>query len=96
MTIVSRPFAGRFAALIGVLLLAAQSLALAHAYQHDPGSAVETTCASCVIGGQLANACADSASDRVPGLDAVSHEACDQISFDTVIIPAAKQRGPPA
>ena len=96
MTIVSRPSAGRLAALLGALLLVAQSLAVAHAYQHDPGSAVETTCASCVIGGQLANACADSASDRVPGLDVVSHEAREQFSFDTIIIPAARQRGPPA
>ncbi len=96
MTIVSRPQKGRLAALLGMLLFVAQSLAVAHAYQHDPGSAVDTTCASCIIGGQLANGCADTAGECAPDLDVVSHEVGEQYVFDTIAIPAAKQRGPPA
>lgn len=96
MTIVSRPQKARLAALLGMLLLVAQSLAVAHAYQHDPGAAVDATCASCIIGGQLANGCADSAGDCAPDLDAVSHEVGKPTSFNTIAIPAAKQRGPPA
>lgn len=96
MTQVSRPHPRRLSALLGLLLLVAQSLALAHAYQHDIASPVDNTCASCVIGGQLAHGCADTASDCAPGTVVASHEVRTRIAFDTVIIPAANQRGPPA
>ncbi len=96
MTIVSRPQKGRLAALFGMLLIVAQSLAVAHAYQHDPGAAVDATCASCIIGGQLANGCADSTGECAPELGVVSHEVGEQTSFDTIAIPASRQRGPPA
>lgn len=96
MTIVSRPQKGRLVALLGMLLFVAQSLAVAHAYEHDPGSTVDTTCASCIIGGQLANGCADAGGECAPDLDVVSPEVGEQYSVDTITILAAKQRGPPA
>lgn len=81
--------------MLGVLLLVAQSLAVAHTYQHEFGSPVDKTCASCVIGGQLANVCADTAGDSRVHVDIVLHEVRAHSPFDTAIIPAANQRGPP-
>lgn len=95
MTMFSRPQKAIFAVVLGAMLFMAQSLAVAHAYQHDFSAPVDATCASCVIAGQLAAGCADSVGDCAPQLDIATHDIREQLPLRTVIIPAAKQRGPP-
>lgn len=83
------------AVLLGALLLVAQSLAVAHAYQHDLGSPVDATCGSCVLAGQLSSGCADSANDREPEIALERHEVRTRALFRAVTLAAARQRGPP-
>lgn len=96
MMSVSRPQKATFAVLLGAVLCLAQSLAVAHAYQHDLGSAVDAPCASCVIGGQLAAGCDDNGGDAAPRPGITAQHSREQLPLRTLIIPAAKQRGPPA
>ena len=81
--------------LLALLLFGAQSGALAHAFEHDPGSLQNPTCAICVTVSQLDSSCVDTAviATNVP-----------QYSFE-IVEPApivhsihtlnARQRGPP-
>lgn len=96
MTTVSRPQKHRLAVLLGTLLFVAQTLAVAHVYQHELGAPVDAPCASCVIGGQLASGCDDNAGERAPAIDVDDHEVFEHLPFGNVSIQAAKQRGPPA
>lgn len=78
-----------------MLLFVAQTLAVTHAYQHDLGTPVDTSCASCIVSGQLASGCADSAADHAPATDVGVHEICEYRPTGNANVPAAKQRGPP-
>ena len=78
-----------------VLLVAAQTGALAHAYEHDPGTLQDTTCASCVTAGELTSACLDSG--VVADIRALhsSLETDQQIPIESIATLSARQRGPP-
>jgi len=81
--------------LLTMLLIGAQSGALAHAFEHDPGTLQNKACAICVTVGQL-----DSGAIFVPSSYTVEPDySCQAIvqtatfeSFDGLV---ARQRGPP-
>ena len=81
--------------LLAIIFLAAQTGALAHAYEHDPGSPRAQVCSICVAADSLSSACVASTlhvdfqycnagvsneQTRVPG---------------TIHLPDARQRAPP-
>ncbi|MCH8070692.1 MAG: hypothetical protein IIA09_01985 [Proteobacteria bacterium] len=78
-----------------LLLLAAQSGALAHAFEHDAGALQNRACAICVTLSQLDSSCANASADT----DIEHCHACQAIeraatleSFHALV---ARQRGPP-
>ncbi|MEJ2129580.1 MAG: hypothetical protein P8X81_12140 [Woeseiaceae bacterium] len=87
---------GRFVSvLLFALLLSVQTIALAHAYEHDPASFQDTACATCISINQLAAATVDHGCDQ-------SLEAFKPIlrSLQTILETSAaavvpRQRGPP-
>lgn len=82
----------------GFLLLAlllAQSGALAHTWQHEPGTLQGQACAACASASQLASACIDSArfADFRPALEGpLAHLASHHASIEIMV---ARSRGPP-
>jgi len=78
-----------------VFLVVAQTGALAHAYQHDPGTLQDTTCASCVSAGELTSACLDSGI----AADISAFHSCletdQQVPIESIATLSARQRGPP-
>lgn len=81
--------------LLVVMLLGAHTGALAHAFQHDPGSLQDTTCASCAAASELANACIDNG--IAPDIQ-VLHSclaAIQQGPIESIATLSARQRGPP-
>jgi hypothetical protein len=83
-------------ALLALLLLTAQTAALAHAYQHELGTPQNQACTACVTAGQLASACVDNnqyvetAPLRSPQNQRITGALC---SIDAIVV---RQRGPPA
>ena len=83
----------------GYLLLAlllAQAGAIAHAWQHEPGSAQSKACAACASASQLASACVDNVqfARLQPMLSGpIAHHAARSRSTETV---AFRSRGPPS
>lgn len=81
--------------LLTLLLITAQTGALAHAYQHDPGFPQDTTCASCVTANQLLSACVDNCSIA----DIESYSSClnvEQVFLsESTLALVVRQRGPP-
>ncbi len=81
--------------LLVLLLLGAQSGALAHAFEHDAGTAQRQACAICVTVSQLDASCVDA-----PANTDIEHcHACPAIecaatleSFHALV---TRQRGPP-
>jgi hypothetical protein len=81
--------------IIALLLIAAQTAALVHAYAHDPGAPQAQTCKGCVTANQLASACADTQSQAAIQLfRSCLHSAQVFLgeSTHTIVI---RQRGPP-
>lgn len=94
-----RLFANHRGVLIGLLfalLVGAQTISAAHAYEHDPGSVGDTTCATCVSGTQLAAAAVDSG--QPVALPVARPALCSGQATMQVILARsqARQRGPPA
>jgi hypothetical protein len=81
--------------LLIILLIGAQTGALAHSYKHDPGSVQEATCASCATAGQLSSACLDSGFCSEICAFHSSLEADQHLPTDSIHSFAARQRGPP-
>ncbi len=82
--------------LLALLLVAAQTSALAHAYEHEIGTPQNQACAACVTAGQLASACVDN--PAAMAVRAFSSPLNDQtvnssVSIDALVV---RQRGPPA
>ncbi len=81
--------------LLVVLLIGAQSGALAHAFKHEADTLQQQACAICVTASQLDSSCVD-----VPADTDIEHcHACQSIehaialeSFHALV---ARQRGPP-
>jgi hypothetical protein len=78
-----------------MLLLVAQVGALAHAYEHDPGSPQDRICSTCIAGQSVGSACVDSS----PQVEFPAYKApanIEQVSADaSVHLPLARQRAPP-
>lgn len=81
--------------LLIVLLVGAHSGAIAHAYEHDPGSLQDTTCASCVTVGELSSACLDSGVAADIRVLNSRLEADQQLPVASISTLSARQRGPP-
>lgn len=85
----------RVSTVLAVVLLVAQSGALAHAYEHDPGSPQDQVCSTCIAGQAVGSACADSAPHfEVPAYKSTAGP--EQVSaLIYAHIPLARQRAPP-
>ena len=78
-----------------LLLVAAQTAAVAHAYQHDPGKLQDRACSACISADNLLSGCADSgASDDVRRL-ATNCRDDSLVLLRAAITITARQRGPP-
>lgn len=91
------PTTTRFVAnlLLVVLLVSAQTAALAHAYEHDLGSPQNKACTACVTAGQLASACVDHAA--ATELEAFNSPLNCHVksAHQTIAHIVVRQRGPP-
>jgi hypothetical protein len=78
------------------LLIGAQTISIAHAYEHDPESVQGTACATCVSVNQLAAAAVDNGQATAPrGFKSVfSNDRA--VSIAVVELRAPRERGPPA
>jgi hypothetical protein len=83
-------------AILFVLLICAQTIALAHTHQHEPVAFQDTACATCISLNQLETAAVDHG--HYPSLQLTRPVICnDQKVVDTAaVVRAARQRGPPA
>jgi hypothetical protein len=81
--------------LLVVLLIGAQSGALAHAFKHEAGTLQQQTCAICVAASQLDSSCVDTPANT----DLVRCHSCQAIEHVTTLESfhalVARQRGPP-
>jgi len=82
--------------LLALLLLAAQSASLAHAYEHEPGTPQNNTCTTCIAASQLASACVDVPATNTPQVPGWPQWALQEIEFNSLHTITARQRGPPA
>jgi hypothetical protein len=82
--------------LLVTLLFAAQSGALAHAFEHDAGTLQTQACAICVTVGQLDSSCV-----AALGINEIEDcYSCQPIARAAILkslqAPVARQRGPPS
>ena len=82
--------------LLAVLLIAAQSLALAHLIEHEAGALQSQACTTCVAANQLASACVDASSDSEIRPLAAGLRGSAVFAAESVHALVARQRGPPA
>ena len=77
------------------LLIGAQTISIAHAYEHDPESIQGTACATCVSANQLAAAAIDNGQATAPrGFKSVFSN--DRTTpYAIVDLYAPRERGPP-
>lgn len=82
-------------AVLIVVLLAAQTGAIAHAYEHEPEILQDATCISCVAVNQLGAACVDSGArnDFTPPVS--DHYTVSHVSGESIRTLTCRQRGPP-
>jgi hypothetical protein len=81
--------------LLAIVVLIAQTGALVHAYEHDPGSPQTQVCATCIAGHAVGSACVDSMPHCRIQIDkpvAVFERISTANSID---LPLARQRAPP-
>jgi hypothetical protein len=89
-------FGKAFSALLFALLISAQTLSIAHAYEHDPGSLGETACTTCASFGQHIAVAVDTGQPVVQqGFSPIRRGAC-ALPLAGRIADQARQRGPPA
>jgi hypothetical protein len=81
--------------LLAALLLAAQSAALAHGYEHAPGSPQNPLCTDCVTANQLAAACVDTPAPAATSLCCSCLQSDQASSRDSAHTLTARQRAPP-
>jgi hypothetical protein len=81
--------------LLALLLFGAQSGALAHAFEHDPGSLQNPTCAICVTVSQLDSGCINIAIVTMIARQRSSEIIEQPPIFHSVHTLNARQRGPP-
>jgi hypothetical protein len=81
--------------LLAIIFLAAQSGALAHAYEHDPGGPQAQVCSICIAGHSSGSACVAS-TVHIEFLHCNSGVSIERTPVpDTIHLPHARQRAPP-
>lgn len=81
---------------LALLLVVAQTIALAHAYQHEAGSPQQQICSSCVSASQLSSACIDSGETleiTASPAELIATAQTVPVSRHTLV---TRQRGPPS
>ncbi len=95
MSIVRQNFKKPLSVLLALIFLAAQTGALAHAYEHDLGRPQAQVCSTCIAGHSLSSACVGS----VAHIDFQQYNAAVSIERtpvpNTIHLPLARQRAPP-
>jgi len=82
-------------AVLAIFLLIAQTGALAHAYEHDPGSPQEQICSACIAGHAVGSACIDSTQHIELHAYKSPTDTWQVPPNISVQIPLARQRAPP-
>jgi hypothetical protein len=95
MTIVQEHCRRPLSVLLAIIFIAAQSVALAHEYEHDPGSPQAQVCSTCIAGHSFSSTCVASAMhiefDHCNGGVSIERTFVP----DIVQLPLARQRAPP-
>jgi hypothetical protein len=81
--------------LLAIIFLAAQTGALAHAYEHVPGSPQAQACSTCIAGHALSSACVASMAHIEFRPYNVGFSVERAPLPDTIHVPLARQRAPP-
>jgi len=82
-------------ALLFALLISAQTISIAHAYDHDPGTFQDTACATCISINQLAGAAVDHSPPEALPVTKPVLRSNYFAARDTGVVRAPHQRGPP-
>ena len=95
MSIVSQKCKKPLSVLLAIIFLAAQTGALAHAYEHDPGSPQAQVCSICIAGHSLSSACVAS-TVHIEFQHCITGVSIERPPLpDTIHLPHARQRAPP-
>ena len=78
-----------------LLLVAAQTTAVAHAYQHDPGKLQDRTCSACISADNLLSGCTDSGTSVDSKRLAADYRDASLVLLGTTTTITVRQRGPP-
>jgi len=81
---------------LAVVLIAAQSVASTHAFEHETGSAQNQVCTTCVAASQLGAATVDTGAINTATDATHVHVEASVCQFDSIHTLTARQRGPPA
>jgi hypothetical protein len=95
MTIVRQNCKRPLSVLLAIIFLAAQTGALAHAYEHDPGSSQTQVCLTCIAGHSLSSACVASTAHIEFQQDNAGVSIERPPVPDAIHLPLARQRAPP-
>jgi hypothetical protein len=85
----------RLSVLLAIIFLAAQTGALAHAYEHVPGNPQAQVCSTCIAGHALSSACVASTVQIEFRPYNVGFSVERAPLPDTIRVPLARQRAPP-
>jgi hypothetical protein len=88
-------FRNTWLASVVFLLIAAQTGAIAHAYEHDPATSQDLTCSACVSAGNLLSGCVDSSVVEDLERYCSIHYAEQHTLPKTIHVLIVRQRGPP-
>ena len=78
-----------------VLMITAQTSAIAHSYKHELGTPQDTTCASCVTSEQLSAACIDSGVIQDIKPLVLRNDVDSYLPGSAIHALTVRQRGPP-
>ena len=95
MSIVRQNCKRPLSVLLAIIFFAAQTGALAHTYEHDPGSPQAQVCSTCTAGHSLSSACVASTA-RIEFQHCSAGVSIERTLVpDTIQLPLARQRAPP-
>ena len=80
---------------IVLLLIAAQTSAVVHAYEHNPGKSQDLTCSACVTAANLLSGCVDNGATLDLETYLNTHFAEQHVPLNSTELCIARQRGPP-
>ncbi len=79
-----------------MLLIAAQTGAVAHEYTHDPGTSQDLSCFACITAANLLGGCVDTGAAIALELQFDAHSVEQFVQSRSADVLIARQRGPPA